>query len=129
MLHRRLGKVSPQDRCQDVHRDVLIEKTKKSVWIRDKGVKSKRRREGTIFDEVVLCQTLEAGGTCKALCEKESDCRGKSFPLLCLPLVDILQECRKRVLFKRLLEILVSDSFLVNAAIPARLKDYISPPD
>ena len=87
---------------------------KKSV---DKGKGVKVEKTGvTIFDEVVFRQTLEAGGTCKALCEKESDCRGKSFPLLCLPLVDVLQEGRKRVLLKRLLKILVSDSFLVSAS-------------
>ena len=74
----------------------------------------------TIFDEMVLRQTLQTCGTCKALCEKESDCRGKSFPLLCLPLVDILQESRKRGLLERLLEVLVSDSPPVSPAIPMR---------
>lgn len=70
----------------------------------------------TIFDEMVLRQTLEACGTCKALCEEEPDCRGESFPLLWLPLVGILQEGRERVLLEGLLEVLVSNSFLVSAA-------------
>jgi len=88
MIHRRLGKIGTQDRRQDVHRNVIL-------------------------DKVVLRQTLQTCGTCKALCEKESDCGGKSFPLLCLPLVDVLQEGRKRGLLERLLEVFVSpDKFI-----------------
>ena len=83
------------------------------MWIRER-VRKERSKGGTILDEVVLRQTLKACRACKALCEKESDCRSESFPLLCLPLVDVLQEGRERVLLERLLEILVSDIFQVN---------------
>ena len=33
MIHRRLGKIGPQDCRQDVHRNVL----KKAMWIRERG--------------------------------------------------------------------------------------------
>src|ERR1700677_1777716 len=101
----------------------------KVVWIRERVRKERRGEVPTILDEVVPRQTLQARGTCKALCEKKSDCRGKSFPLLCLPLVDVLQERRKRVLLERLLEVFVSESFPVSPVIPMRWKDWISPPD
>lgn len=80
------------------------------------------KRASTILDKVVLCQTLQTCGTCKALCDKKSDCGGKSFPLLCLPLVDVLQEGWKRVLLEGLLEVFVSDSFRVSPEIPNELE-------
>lgn len=81
-----------------------------------------RKRTVTILDKVVLRQTLQTCGTCKALCDKQSDCGGKSFPLLCLPLVDVLQEGRKRVLLEGLLEVFVSDSLRVSPEIPTSWK-------
>jgi hypothetical protein len=62
----------------------------------------------TVFDEVVLRQTLQACGAREALREQEAHHRGEPVPLFRLPLVDILQKCRERVVLEWLLEVLVS---------------------
>lgn len=62
----------------------------------------------TVFDEVVFRQTLQACGAREALREEEADGGGEPVPLFRLPLVDVLQKCRERVVLEWLLEVLVS---------------------
>lgn len=57
---------------------------------------------------MVLRQTLQACGARQALREYEADGGSESVPLFRLPLVDVLQECRERVVLEGLLEVLVS---------------------
>lgn len=68
----------------------------------------KRRKNPTVFDEVVFRQTLQACSACKALREYDTDGGGKSVPLIRLPPVDVLQKCRERAVLERFLEVLVS---------------------
>jgi len=63
----------------------------------------------TIFDEVVLRQTLQAGGACESLREEETNGGSESVPPIGLPPVDVLQERRKRAVLQRFLEVFVSD--------------------
>ena len=75
----------------------------------------------TIFDEVVLRQTLQAGGACESLRENETDGGSESVPPIGLPPVDVLQERRERTVLERFLEVFISDYGECRSVIPANM--------
>ena len=65
-------------------------------------------RVHTILDQMVLCETLQAGCGSDALRDEESDRGGELVPLLGRPANEVLEQRRKGRLFERFLKILVS---------------------
>ena len=53
-------------------------------------------------------QTLKARGACEALRDDEADGDSESFPLIGIPLVDVLQKHRERAVLERFLEVFIS---------------------
>ena len=110
MVHQCLSNIRTQDHCQDVHWNVYVGQ-KPNLPI-DEHINEKQRKKNlTVFDEVVFRQTLQACSTCKALWEYDIDGGSKSFPLFWLPPVDILQKCWEWAVLERFLEVLVSSSW------------------
>lgn len=64
--------------------------------------------ERTIFDEMILCQTLQASCARETLCDEETSSSGNLLPLSCRPAVHVLHEVGQGRLFKGSLEVFVS---------------------
>lgn len=75
----------------------------------------------TIFDEVVLRQTLQARSACESLSDEETDGGSESVSPIGLPPVDVLQERRQRTVLQRFLEVFISDYSACHSFVPANM--------